>query len=124
MDREAQCARCQTVAEAMTSWSKGLMNDAFEVPLGTFAEFERRKNCEACQFVVQHFKTDPLCYPFNPSCRFVLSTNGLNERFWIEPVSFAKNSLLFRTFRNLILGCALWEKARRRTPVRRAPRLS
>jgi len=114
MDREAQCTRCETVAEAMNSWSQGLMGGAFEVPLGTFAGFEVRKNCKTCQFVVQHFKTNPLCHPLNPSCHLILSRNStsLSERFWIEPVSFAKNSL-FCTFRDLIsLGCALWEETR------------
>jgi hypothetical protein len=90
------------------------MGDAFEVPLGTFAGFEVRKDCKTCQFVVQHFKTNPLCHPLNPSCHLILSRNStsLSERFWIEPVSFAKNSL-FCTFRDLIsLGCALWEETR------------
>jgi hypothetical protein len=122
MDPEAQCTRCQTVVEAMSNWSQGLMSDAFEVPLGTFAGFEVREDCKACQFVVQHFKTDPLCHPLNPSCHLILSRNVLSKRFWIFPVSFAKNSL-FRTFRDSILGCALWEETRGRAPVR-APRLS
>jgi hypothetical protein len=89
MDLGIQCLGCQIIGEAMTSWSNGLIGDTFEVPLGTFAGFEERTNCKVCQFVVQHFKVDPMCHPFRPSCSLMFSRISFNERFWIEPVSFA-----------------------------------
>jgi hypothetical protein len=73
----------------MTNWSEGLTSDTFEAPLGTFAGFEEREDCRACQCLVRYFKTDPKCHPFRPSCSLIFSRAGFNERFWIEPVSFA-----------------------------------
>jgi hypothetical protein len=96
MDLDTECPGCQIIAKAMANWSMGLLGDAFEVSLGTFAGFEERRSCKACQFVVQHFKTDPSCHPFRPSCCLMFSRIISNERFWIEPVSFTP--ILFPTF--------------------------
>src|SRR5450432_1055114 len=104
MDPDTQCLGCQIVAEAMTNWSNGLLSDTFEVPLGTFAGFEERRNCKACQYVVRYFEVDPSCYPFRPSCALIFLRNSLNGRFWIEPVSLPTD---FYILCSEFSGCAL-----------------
>lgn len=110
MDPDTQCPRCQVIAEAITNWSNGLLSDTFEVPLGTFAGFEERANCKVCHFVVQHFKSDPMCHPFRPSCSLMFSRISFNERFWIEPVSLATSPSRLYILGSALLGCALWAR--------------
>ncbi len=105
MDPETKCPACQIIVEAMNNWVNGLMSDAFEVPLGTFAGFEERRNCKTCGLVVQHFRTNPRCHPFRPSCSLIFSRNKLRERFWVEPVSFATNPSFVHTVFNIIRLC-------------------
>jgi len=124
MDPDVQCLGCQIIAEAITNWSNGLIGDTFEVSLGTFAGFEERTNCKVCQFVVQHFKADPMCHPFHPSCSLMLSRTSFNERFWIESVSLATSSSRLYILCSALLGRTLWARTQRGGPMRRTPWLS
>jgi hypothetical protein len=105
----------------MTNWSEGLLNDTFEVPIGTFAGFEERRDCKACQFVVQHFKTDPSCYPCRPSCCLTFSKILSNGRFWIQPVCLPPPLCFFASVTNNIrlffVGKGLTTKSHAREPM-------
>ena len=69
----------------MENWSRGFMDEYFQVSLRIFARFLERKSCATCQLVVHHFETSKMGHPFRPSCRLIFSKNAGNN-FWIKPV--------------------------------------
>lgn len=105
MDPEPHCSGCQIIAGAVTDWANGLMSDAFEVALGTFAGFVERRDCKTCQFVIQYFSTDPNCHAFRPSCCLVLSRVNTNGRFWILPVSWIRTLSFSHSVLNITRPC-------------------
>ena len=69
------------MVDVVTNWSNVFLSVTFEVHLGTFVEFEERSSCDACQYVVQHFKVDLSCHPSRPASALIFSTTCLNGRF-------------------------------------------
>lgn len=79
---------CHDIAEAVIRWQSTRIADPQEISLGTFGDYELRKDCEECQYVVRYLKSTPL-EAFRSSCYLIFSRDSVSKRFRIWAVSFS-----------------------------------